>query len=151
MKKRILLLSFVLVGFIGMSFAADEPYISKNVIQAFNQKFSSANETQWENHKTYMRAQFKMNNMVLFAYFNNNGELLAVTRFISPDQLPLALQGTLKTKNEGYWVSDLFEIQTENGTAYYATLENSDQVVILKSEGTGGWGLLHKEKKSVTE
>ena len=31
-----------------------------------------------------------MNDMVLSAYFNKTGELIAVTRFISPNQLPLA-------------------------------------------------------------
>ena len=73
--------------------------------------------------------------MVLFAYFNKNGELIAVTRFISPNQLPLELLTSLKKSNSDYWVSDLFEIQTETGTSYFATVENADQIVVLKSEG----------------
>ena len=128
MKKRILLLSIVLVSFTAFSFAADAPVISKNVISSFNKQFSNARDIKWENQANFVKAQFTMNDMVLFAYFNNNGELIAVTRFISPNQLPLEILTSLKKDYTGYWISDLFEIQTEAGTVYYATLENADQM-----------------------
>jgi hypothetical protein len=151
MKKRILLLSIVLVSFTAFSFAADAPAISKNVISSFNQQFSTAKDIHWDSQAKYVKAQFTMNDMVLFAYFNYNGELLAVTRFISPNQLPLGLISSLKNTNSSYWISDLFEIQTENGTSYYATLENADQIIVLKSEGTSGWNMYQKEKKTNAE
>jgi len=56
----------------------------KNVISSFNKQFSNARDIKWENQASFVKAEFTMNNMVLFAYFNNNGELLAVSRFISP-------------------------------------------------------------------
>jgi hypothetical protein len=151
MKKRILLLSIVLVSFTAFSFAADAPIVSKNVISSFNKQFSSARDIQWENQDNFVKARFTMNEMVLFAYFNLNGELIAVTRFISPTQLPLELLISLKKTYTGYWISDLFEIQTESGTAYYATLENADQITILKSEGISGWETFQKEKKGNAE
>jgi hypothetical protein len=151
MKKKILLLSIVLVSFTAFSFAADVPAISKNVISSFNKQFSNARDIKWENQASFVKAQFTMNDMVLFAYFNNNGDLIAVTRYISPSQLPLALLSTLKKQHEGYWISDLFEIQSENGTSYYATLENADQILIVKSEGISGWNTFQKEKKANAE
>jgi hypothetical protein len=151
MKKRILLLSIVLVSFTAFSFAADAPAISKNVISSFNKQFSNAHDIQWDNHAKYVRAQFTMNDIVLFAYFNDNGELLAITRFISPNQLPLKLMSSLKKDFTGYWISDLFEIQTESGTSYYVTLENADQITVLKSESTMGWNTYQKEKRANAE
>jgi hypothetical protein len=147
MKKKILLLSIVLVSFTAFSFAADAPSISKNVISSFNKQFSNARDIQWESRANFVKAQFTMNDMVLSAYFNNSGELIAVTRFISPNQLPLELLSSLKKTYTGYWISDLFEIQTESGTSYYATLENADQIVVLKSEGFNGWLTFQKEGK----
>jgi hypothetical protein len=151
MKKRILLLSIVLVSFTAFSFAADVPAISKNVISSFNKQFSNARDIKWENQANFSRAEFTMNDMVLFAYFNNNGELLAITRFISPNQLPLQIYSSLKSNYADYWVSDLFEIQTENGTSYYITIQNADQILILKSEGTSGWQTFQREKKAHAE
>jgi len=151
MKKRILLLSIVLVSFTAFSFAADAPAISKNVISSFNKQFSNARDIKWENQASFVKAQFTMNDIVLYAYFNKNGELLAVTRFISPNQLPLELLTSLKKTYTGYWISDLFEIQSEAGTAYYATLQNADQIIILKSEGTSGWQTFQIVRKENAE
>lgn len=151
MKKTILLLSIVLVSFTAFSFAADAPVISKNVISSFNKQFSNARDIKWELQANFVKAQFSINDMVLFAYFNNSGELIAVTRFISPSQLPLEILTSLKKSYAEYWVSDLFEIQTESGTSYYATIENAIQVIVLKSEGTSGWQTFQREKKAQVE
>jgi hypothetical protein len=147
MKKRILFLSIVLVSFTAFSFAADAPAISKNVISSFNKQFSNARDIKWERQANFIKAEFSVNEIVLFAYFNNNGDLLAVTRFISPSQLPLELLTSLKKTHSDFWISDLFEIQTEAGTAYYATLQDADKIVILKSEGINGWQTFQREKK----
>jgi hypothetical protein len=151
MKKRILLLSIALISFTAFSFAADAPAISKNVISSFNKQFATAHDIKWENKANFVKAEFTQNEVVLTAYFNLNGELIAVTRFISPSQLPLELLTSLKKSNTSNWISDLFEIQTENGTAYYATLENADQIIVLKSEGNSGWQIFQKEKKENAE
>jgi hypothetical protein len=151
MKKRILLLTIALVSFTAFSFAADAPAISKNVINSFNKQFFNARDIKWEHQARFEKAEFTMNDMVLFAYFNDNGELLAVTRFISPNQLPLQILTSLKSDYAGYWVSDLFEIQTENGTSYYVTIENADRILILKSEGISGWQTFQREKKAHAE
>jgi hypothetical protein len=159
MKKRILLLSIALVSFTAFSFAAVTPTttslapasISKNVINSFNREFANASNIQWEVKENFVKVQFNVNDMVLFAYFNKGGELIAVTRFISPNQLPPELLTSLKKTNSNYWVSDLFEIQTESGTSYFATVENADQIVVLKSEGINGWQTFQKEKKNNAE
>jgi hypothetical protein len=153
MKKRILLLSIVLVSFTAFSFAADVPAsISKSVITSFNKQFSNARDVQWENQVNFVKAQFTINEMVLYAYFDKSGDLIAVTRFISPNQLPLTLLTSLKKQyTNSYWVSDLFEIETEAGTSYYATLQSADQTIVLKSDGISGWSTFQKEKKEHAE
>jgi len=78
--------------------------------------------------------------------------LIALTRFISPNQLPLTLLSSLKNQfATGYWISDLFEIESEAGTSYYATLDSADQTIILKSDGISGWSVFQKEKKDHAE
>jgi hypothetical protein len=151
MKKKILLLSIVLVSLTAFSFAADAPSISKNVLSSFNKQFTGARDIKWESQVNFIKAEFTIDEMTLYAYFNRNGELLAVTRFISPNQLPLEILTSLRKANKSFWISDLFEIRTEDGTAYYATLENADTIITLKSEGISGWQLFQKEKKAHAE
>ncbi len=153
MKKRILLLSIALISFTAFSFAADAPAaISKNVISSFNKQFSNARDIQWESQANFVKAQFTINDMVLYAYFDKSGDLMAVSRFISASQLPLSLLTSLKNHTAaGYWMTDLFEIETESGTSYYATLESADQIIVLKSDGLSSWGIFQKEKKEHVE
>jgi hypothetical protein len=153
MKKRILLLSIALVSFTAFSFAADAPVsISKNVVFSFNKQFTNARDVKWESHADFIKAEFSINDIVLYAYYNQSGDLIAVTRYISPNQLPLVLLTSLKKQfSSGYWVSDLFEIETEAGTSYYATFESADQTIILKSEGISGWNTFQKERKDNVE
>ncbi len=147
MKKKILILALVLVGITGFSFAADVPGINKNVIVSFNREFTTARDVKWETSRHFLKASFTMNNMVLYAYYTSNGDLLAVSRFISPTQLPFQLQNILRKQYAGYWISDLFEIHGEDGTAYYVTLESPQQIKVLQSVDSNSWTTFKTEKK----
>jgi len=88
-----------------------------------------------------------MDDQKLFAYYNNQGEFIAISRFISSSQLPLYLQGSLKKLYTNYWISDLFEMTTNEATDYYVTFENADAKIILKSTDGSNWSLYQKSKK----
>jgi hypothetical protein len=53
----------------------------------------------------------------------------------------------LKRDYSGYWISDLFEIASDDQTSYYVTLENMDKTIVLKSAGTSLWNVYTKIKK----
>jgi hypothetical protein len=76
-----------------------------------------------------------------------DGKMIALTRNISSLQLPLSLQTELKTKNEKLWISDLFEVANDQGTSYYATLENADEQIVMKSSGST-WTIYRKQRKA---
>jgi len=147
MKKRILILALVLVGMSSFSFAADIPGVNNQVQTRFNREFVNAKDVKWESHKNFIKVSFQMNDMVLFAYYLPNGDQLAVTRFISPNQLPIRLLTTLKKDHSGYWISDLFELNDNDGTEYYITIENDSQTKVLKSSADGEWSTYSSVKK----
>lgn len=128
------------------AFAADEN-VSQNVLDAFKTEFSTAREVEWSVGSNYYKATFYYNGKYVFAYYNENGDLLGLTRYLSPVDLPIALQNNLKKSYEGFWISDLFEASKNDGTIYYITLENADAKIILKSSGNS-WDVHNKVKKS---
>jgi hypothetical protein len=89
--------------------------------------------------KEYFKVTFKLNNMVLFAFYSGNGELLAVVRNILSTQLPIQLLMDLKETYSKYWITDLFEINSDNQTTYYVTLQNADGRVSLRSGNAATW------------
>jgi hypothetical protein len=145
MKKMILTLAIAISSL--AAFAGEEK-VSKKVLDAFKTEFTSAKEVDWTVGKDYYKAAFTYNEKHVFAFYNMDGDLLGITRYLSPVDLPLKLQMSLKKNGNGYWVSDLFEVAKNESTSYYITLENADTKTVLKSTGGSDWEVFKTVKKS---
>ena len=146
MKRTIFALALSLV--LGSaSFANNDESINEKAAQSFKKEFAQAKDVSWQKTGDMIRATFTLNERVLFAYYNQSGDLMAITRNITTDQLPIALQTLLRKNYTEYWVSDLFEMVSGGQTSYYITVENADHKVVLKSEDFGSWSTYRKEKK----
>jgi len=149
MKHRILTLALLLSLSISNIFAnTNEEVVNAKAAISFKKEFSQAQEVKWENSKQYVKATFKLNDQVMIAYYSNAGELLGITRNLTTSQLPINLMAEIKKNHKNAWITDLFEITTNDETNYYITLEDADQTVVLKSLGSYGWTTFKKEKKT---
>lgn len=147
--KRLLFTMALALSMISLSsFASDDTVVSENVIRSFNSSFKSATEVNWTVSDNFYKASFTLNGQFVAAYYDANGDMIAMTRNISSTQLPIALQASLKKSYDGYWISDLFELANEEGTNYYITLENADSKLVLKSTSDAEWTNFRKQRKS---
>jgi len=144
MKKMIITLAVALVT---LSSFAGSGTVNQKVLDAFHSAFTTASEVEWTSGADYYKATFNYNGKYVCAFYNEDGDLLGLTRYISPVDLPFVLQNSLKKNYEGFWVSDLFEASKNDGTTYYITLENADTKIVLKSSGAD-WNSYHKIKKA---
>jgi uncharacterized protein YegP (UPF0339 family) len=147
MKKKILLGALVLTLTCSYSFADDKDKgVSERAKASFHHEFVNAEAVQWENFRQFVKANFRMDGRNLSAYFSPDGDLLAMTRNILSDQLPLHLLTVVKKEYPGYWITDLFEIYADEQTSYWITLKNGNREVVLKSDAGGGWGVYRTKK-----
>lgn len=149
-KKFAFVAALLLTVGIGSSFAAPVDNTNDVVIASFHKEFRSADVLQVENKKDYTKVTFKMNSLVMFAYYSENGELIAVVRNILSSQLPIRLLMDLKQNHSDAWISDLFEIDSNGQTVYYVTLENCDTRLTLRSGNSNSWEKYQKEIKDTT-
>ena len=149
MKKSILMWAMMLTMGLTSAFANNEETINQKAVSSFKKDFTTAQDVKWENNKDFVKATFKLNDQVMFAYYSQTGDLMAVTRNIVSSQLPLSLFSNLRKSYSSYWISDLFEISSDADASYYVTLQNGDQTLVLKSNGTSAWELYKKEKKNI--
>ena len=126
--------------------SAKERDVTPSVIKSFQTTFATAKDVTWTAGDHLYKAQFEFNAQVVTAFYSPEGNLLAVTRNITTHQLPMTLQTDLKKGNETAWISNLFELTNDEGTAYFATLETADSKVVLKSNGQS-WSTYSKSKK----
>jgi hypothetical protein len=145
MKKMILTLA---IGISSFAAFAREENVSKKVLDAFTTEFTTAKEVEWTAGTDFYKASFIYNEKHVFAYYDLDGGLLGLTRYISPVDLPLTLQISLKKNANGFWISDLFEAAKNATTSYYITLENADTKKVLRSIGGSDWEVFKTVKKS---
>ena len=148
MKRLFVILTIALSSLTLSSFAADKgDDVSPKAIKSFNSSFKNATEISWTVNENYYKANFALNGQYVSAFYDADGNMIALTRNISSLQLPIALQADLKKNYDSYWISDAMEVANNEGTSYYITLENADTQLILKSN-TDSWSSFQKQRKS---
>ncbi len=145
--KKFIMLAVVLTTITISSFANGNSDINRKAISTFNKSFSYAEDVRWEVRNNLYKVTFKSNGKEMYAYYNADGDQIAITSNIHIEQLPLTLSSELKSNFENSWLTELFEISSNGETAYFATLESATHITILKSEGTTGWSTFKKEKR----
>ena len=152
MKKSILSIAVLLmIGFCVFVVKDDEASVNQLAVKSFHRDFASAKNIKWEQKVNYVKVEFTLNDQVLYAYYNNEGQNTAIVRNIVSDQLPINLLTTLKKDYTGFWISDLFEVAVDEQTNYYVTLENADKKIVLRSSGIEGWDVYSKSKKNAEQ
>ena len=145
--KKIIMLAIVLTTITLSGFANNTYGVNKKVLSSFNKSFHSVEDVRWELRDNLYKVSFYTDGKKMFAYYNADGDQIAITRNIHTDQLPLTLSSELKEKFAENWLTDLFEISANGETAYYATIESATHVTILKAEGASGWATFKKDKR----
>ena len=149
MKKTILIMSLLMVTVVSSAFANKNGVVTDKVSTAFNKDFSLASDVSWETGKDLLKATFKLNDQILFAYYTPTGELMAVTRNILSVQLPISLMTAIKKEYSNYWITELFEMSNAQGSVYYITLENADGVLVMKADNNRDWQTYKRIKKNI--
>ena len=145
MKKFLLTLTLFCSLFTATAFANDVK-VSTHVLSAFKSTFVDAQNVQWSLVKNMYQAQFTMDDEQYSAYFDNDGKMLVLARFITVSQLPHGLKASLKAQVGDDVISYLFELTDDEGTHYYATIQKGEKKEMLQSNGSKKWSPYTKVK-----
>jgi hypothetical protein len=129
--KQIALALLLTLG-VTTSFAANTTD-NGGVTASFHKDFKQAELLSTDASKDYTKITFKMNGVILSAFYNENGELMAVTHNITPSALPINLLMQIKHNYSDCWISDCFELDANGTASYFITLENANTKLTLRS------------------
>lgn len=146
MKHLFITLTIACALLVNSTFANDEK-ISNNIIASFQSSFKDASEVNWSRINDLYVATFTMQNQKASAYYNAQGNLIATGRYITYQQVPIALFASLQEKAKGYHITGIMEVSNEDGIHYYVSLENEKQTIQLKSIALNNWSLYKKMRK----
>jgi hypothetical protein len=149
MKKIILSLAIVLTLF-STAFANHPVRVTEQAAAAFHKDFHKASDVKWAVKDDYVVAKFILDEQTLFAYYDFQGNLIGLVHHILTSSLPASLQKDIKKRYSNYWVSELFQVTSEEGVYYYIQLKNADETIVLSNEGTYGWHRYAVPKNIIT-
>ena len=132
--------------FAATSFAKPVDSVKGEINASFKKDFRNAQLVNTETHEAFTKVTFKMNEVIMFAFYSKTGDLLAVTRNITSSQLPLNLLMSLKNDYSAYWITELFEFTGDGSSCYYVSLESAEGKVTLRSNGDS-WEVYTSVKK----
>lgn len=128
--------------------AANPPdVIAPAAIKAFTHAFTNARHVSWTVSNDMYKATFSVADRFANAYFDEDGNLIVVTRNITQKELPLVLQEKITTNYAQYRVCEVLEASDQWGTHYYITLDGANQKIILESSNGNNWIRYKKIKK----
>lgn len=122
--------------------------VTPKVKAVFEKNFTHASDVNWEKKADFYFASFKVNATQTSAAYNENGELVGMSREIKTAELPLNVSVAISNRYEGYTLDKIATELTYDGvTSYYVTVENNKQILRVRCSGEGDFEVTHKTKK----
>ena len=122
--------------------------VSPKVKAEFEKSFTGAVNVNWKKNADYYFASFTLNSNEVSAAYNENGELVGVSRIIATTQLPINVALAISSKYQDYDVAKtVTELNFEGQTSYFVVVENSKQILKLKCNSSGDIMVNNKTKK----
>ena|SRR2546423_12254894 len=131
--KLLLIALTIAASFFSKSTLANEVNVTPVVEEAFHNSFGQATSVKWSNLGNLYKAEFLIRNEKVSVFFNQEGESVAIAHYLSISQLSKELQSDLMKKAENYSIMEIFEVSNDEGTTYYATIENKQNLVVISA------------------
>ena len=145
--KRIFATLALAVAVVSVSFASDVVKVDRKIQAAFQKEFASAFNPTWEELTDGLyHVSFSQNGEAMDAYYNEQGQQVALARSVSKDNLPLLVGKTIDQKFRGSIVTDIRELVGENETSYLVTARNEKATTIARIYTGGGIEIVKRVK-----
>lgn len=119
---------------------------------ALEKEFTGAQYVVWQSIKEHQiyHAKFIYNNERVNAFFEPDGSLLAIGRYIPPATLPLTIIKSINNKYGDFQLKDAIEYSRAGETSYVLALENEKVHLVIQAYTSGNLYVFKKEKKNLS-
>jgi len=148
MKKKIITLATAFVLVANFMFAGvTKNTVPESVTHAFNQGFAHAKLIHWDSFGTYFKATFTQKGETMYAFYSEDADFMGLAKNVLSDNLPATLLSDIKTKFQGYWITDLANYEVAGKNGFLITIENADEKFVLKSMDSQHWQVYSRKAK----
>lgn len=146
--KKLFLSALIATTVATAAFATDANKISYRVMNSFKSQFNQADNVTWTLRENFAKATFKQEGKTIEAFYNLNGESIGTSKHISVDELPTNAKRVLAKRYNGYNVTEAIQFDGIDENAYYVSVENDSEKVVLKVDSFDSVSLYKKDRKN---
>jgi glycine cleavage system H lipoate-binding protein len=146
MKKLTIVFAGFVLFILSSSFAFTDSVTAK-IKSVFEKDFAACSDLTWTKYEDVYVASFKIKDVPLTAAYNENAELLAVSRNIAFSQLPLKVSKAIEEKYGTYAIDQTVIELSADQTSYFVNVENEKAALKIKSDASGYLTVENKIKK----
>ncbi len=144
--KKLLITALFAIAVVAGAFAAPKK-VSSAILANFNNQYKEASNVTWVITNNYTKAEFTADNTKMEVYYNADGDIIATSKNITLDELPLDVKRNFAKKFEGYNVKEAIKFDGFEEVSYYISGENEKEAVIIKVNDRGDVSLYKRTKK----
>jgi len=130
--------------------ASDGGKIQTRLIKSLEKQFAGALNVKWEaiTKENIYHARFVYNNERLSAFFEPNGRIIGIGRYIEVKNMPLLVTQNINNQYPKYQIQDAIEYTSDGETSYVISISNESSRVVLRAYSNGSSSIFKKEKKN---
>ncbi len=132
MKKIFLAVLFATV-LISNSFANDNNKVSWVIAENFAKEFRDVSQVEWTIKEHFVKASFVEEGTNKEAFYTHDGDLISTSMNVVLKDLPLVTKRAFAKKYTGYILKEAVKLEGPHETAYYLSIENDNESLILKN------------------
>jgi hypothetical protein len=147
--KKLIIAALMVAAVTVSAFAADgSKKVNYKVLDNFKQEFAYAKDVQWTIGSEFTKANFTtLEGQKAEAFYTLQGERIAVSKAVTLDKLPTVATKTIAQKYATYTTTEAIELENEENTKFYVSLDNGVEKIILEVSKDGGVSVFKKVKK----
>ncbi|GGH78010.1 hypothetical protein HNQ91_003975 [Filimonas zeae] len=143
--KKFIIAAITVITLVTSAYAAD---VNDKTLNLFKAAYPGAEKVHYKTVGELVSITFVLNNTSMQAFYNEEGEQVAVSRVIAYKLLPLKAIKVLGNKFCGYTATEVIEMEYKNeDNAYYVSFVNDSQKVIVKVSAGGEVSTFKKSAK----
>ena len=123
----------------GTKTAATKINVSYAVVHEFNDNFADAKNVTWSVNHEFQKASFVLNGVKTTAFYNLQGEFVAVTMNVDAKAIPAKASAEIAAKYKDYNVEGVIIVQNNtelnpqaDETAYFVELKSDSKEILVK-------------------
>lgn len=135
--KKLFFAALIATTLATSAFATDANKVDVRIHNSFRAEYGSVENVKWSLRENFAKATFALDGKTIDVFYDTEGHNIGTSRLITLDEVPTAGKRMLAKKYADYTVTEAIQFDGVYESAYYISVDNNEETLVLKIDPTG--------------